>query len=87
MKVYKLYVYATTQEFYFTRKAVAKRVLKTLTSEEVDAGNGWIVYDPLNVEMTTLEVDPKFFLHPSSSVKIRVPYVTPGKKTKPKKGR
>lgn len=87
MKIYKLYIHATTQELYFTSKAVAKRVLKVLSSGRDDTGNGRVVYDPLNVEMTTLEVDPKFFLHPSTDVKIRVPYVAPGKKTKPKKDR
>jgi len=70
-KVQRLYVYSTAQEMYFTSKAVAKKVRKLIQAEEEPENH---VYEPPEVELTTVDVDSKFFTHPSTDRKIKVPY-------------
>lgn len=66
-KIYKLYVYSTTYELYFTSKKVANRVRRLLED------------DGESVEMNEIIVDPKFFNYPSTNKEAKVPYVINGK--------
>lgn len=70
MRIYKLYVFSTTDEYYFTSKIVAKRVKKLLENTPPLENKA----DSENVELSTVDVDPKFFTFPSIDKSKKVPY-------------
>lgn len=63
VKIYKLYVYTTTKEYFFSRRAIANKVKKSLEAE----GEPYL-------ELTPVDLDPKFFTHPSINKKEWITY-------------